>query len=548
MKKILLSIFSVLVAAAMIVPGATALAAEPETETQPVSPVRLALVIKSPAQAGTGQQVTITVVAQHNYSPVPGAGVYALPAGSAAITADTSSSIISFDAAVAAVANGAGIYLGSTNGDGIVTHRFRDTGSYVLVAIRNGYTPGFSRIVITLAPAKRLQIMVPSRAVAGSPVTIAVLDAYSHEPVPRAAVYARKTGEVGLPAKTVSPIARIISFFRGTASVKAPTPTSVSSGAVIEADAAPVADEAESAAEISQTGALLGYTDEKGQLIHRFPEAGQYAIAATREDYAPGFARIVITAAMQRALGIKAPGIAEVGRPVPINVFERYTQKPVAQAGLYAFKIGEVITPLPVEEPVPAETDNAAEAEKMAAVAREKGLFLGYTDDYGQITPSFKDSGRYMLVAIKDGYVPGLARIAIVLAVPKALVIKSPAEAGAGEPVRIAVSERHTGEMVAGVEVYRLTVESMDDAMRLIVRAARGNFEALVKEKGVLIGLTGNDGTLVHEFKPGYHILSAIENGYLPDFAYIRVRPSTVAYPPRINAVQPQKVTSSTAQ
>lgn len=548
MKRIFLSVLSLVLATAMVVPGAAAVAAQPETEAVEVLPVaRPSLVIRAPGAGDVGQPVTITVLAKHNYKPVAQAAVYALKTDELAITAD-SNNYTTVAADYAALAKERGIFIGYTNNEGAVTHRFSDTGRYILVAIKDGYVPGFSRITTKLAASKGLRIRIPSAAEVGEPVTITVVERYSYEPVANAAVYARKIGEINVPEvisvvpsdvtdtmviKAVPSVAPNTMVIRAVPSV--PTDTMV-----IRAGTAPSADEVQYAVEIEESGIFIGYTNNRGQVVHRFGKTGRYVLAALKDNYAPGIAKISITLANQRMLGIKAPRTAEVGRPVTITVVERYAQEPVAKAGVYALKIGEIVSSQPVEETPQAEVDYVAEAEKTAALVREKGVSVGYTDRNGEVVHSFDETGRYLLVAIKDGYTPGFTYIAITLALHRALAIEAPDEADVGRPVRIAVKELHTNQPVAQASIYALKVEGMDEAIRLILRAAKGDFASVVEEQGAFIGSTGDDGVLVHRFdQAGHYILMATKDGYVPDFAGVYVKPLGIAYPEKIDAVRP---------
>jgi len=534
MRRILLSVLSLALATAMVLPGAT-VAAQPETEAAEVLPVeRAALVIRAPGVADVGQPVTITVFAKHNYKPVAGAAVYALKTNELAITAD-SNNYTTVAADYAALAKERGIFIGYTNNQGIVRHTFAETGRYILVAVKDGYVPGFSRITIKLAASKGLKIRVPSTAEVGEPVTITVVERYSYEPVANAAVYAKKIGEINAPEV----ISVVPSDITDTMVIKA-VPSVPTNTMVIRADTAPSADEVQYAAEIKESGIFIGYTNDRGQVVHRFGETGRCVLAALKDNYAPGIVRISITLASQRMLGIKAPRTAEVGRPVTITVVERHTQEPVAKAGVYALKMGEIVSSQPVEETIEPEADYVSEAEKNATLVRQKGVFVGYTDRNGEVVHSFDETGRYLLVAIKDGYTPGFTHIAITLALHRALAIEAPDEADVGRPVRIAVKELHTNQPVAQASIYALKVEGIDEAIRLIVRAAKGDFAPVVREQGALIGSTDDNGVLVHRFgEVGHYILMATKDGYVPDFAGIYVRPLGIAHPEKIDAVQP---------
>jgi hypothetical protein len=56
---------------------------------------------------------------------------------------------------------------------------------------------------------------------------------------------------------------------------------------------------------------------------------------------------------------------------------------------------------------------SSAQAESNASDIKVKGIFLGYTNENAQLAYNFEKPGQYLLVATKDTYSPGFARIAI---------------------------------------------------------------------------------------------------------------------------------------
>ncbi len=554
MKKAILIFLSLVLSLAMIVPSTTAVMADSEKESEPQPAVRAALMISTPSIAEVGQPVTITVFARYNNQPVAEAEVYALKTDKMAITADkknyttnTADYVASLDEEV--------IFLGETNNEGQVTYKFADSSRYMLAAFKSGYIPGFSQITITLSSTKRLYLKVPASTEVGNPVTVAVVERSSQEPVANAAVYARKIGDIGWPKPTgvISPrkpkvtsvFSKIIDFFvKPTTGNTTSTDAKVNKAEPAMAESAKIADEAQNAEELQKNGIPLGYTDDNGELVYTFNETGNYALAAIEEDYAPGFARINIVLADQKALGIKAPDKAEVNKPVTITVFERQTHQPVLNASVYALRIGDLLTAVPAEKPTtliltPEPTPTTVpEVSVTAEAVKEKGISLGNTDDNGQVVYSFDKTGRYVLAAIEDDYLPGFARIGINQAGgPKALMMKVPSEAVMGEPVPIAVRERYSGEAIAQATIYALRLEEVDEANSFPFKAdpsaadttAREKLTEAVRSRGTNIGSTENNGILIHKFaQEGHYILVAIKDGYQPDFARIHISPKII--------------------
>jgi hypothetical protein len=100
------------------------------------------------------------------------------------------------------------------------------------------------------------------------------------------------------------------------------------------------------------------------------------------------------------ALDIRAPAEAVVGQPVVMQVVEKHTGRVVAGAGVWAINLNGV-------------TAAADTAEAYAVVVEKCGQFLGRTNGRGLLRHSFDEVGKYALVVVKDGFVPGFAKISI---------------------------------------------------------------------------------------------------------------------------------------
>ena len=76
--------------------------------------------------------------------------------------------------------------------------------------------------------------------------------------------------------------------------------------------------------------------------------------------------------------------------------------RPVPGASVYAARLTESE---PIIEPfINSDGTPSASAEKYLAQAKER--LIGITDDTGQVVTKFADAGRYVFVAVKDGYLP----------------------------------------------------------------------------------------------------------------------------------------------
>jgi len=113
--------------------------------------------------------------------------------------------------------------------------------------------------------------------------------------------------------------------------------------------------------------------------------------------------------ALRAALAILAPRIAPVGEEVTMTVFQRSTQDPVKDAGVWALTREEA-------EELKAEIARLREeGEKpdYESLVSARGIFLGATHGNGQLKHTFTEGGWYLLVAVKEGYIPGRTGIAI---------------------------------------------------------------------------------------------------------------------------------------
>jgi hypothetical protein len=234
-------------ALSMAIPFASVALADTERTNDIAPDTRLALDIRAPAEAVVGQPVVMQVVEKHTGRAVAGAGVWAINLNSVTVAADTAE-------AYAAVVEKCGQFLGRTNQRGLLRHSFDDVGKYVLVAVKDGFVPGFTRITINPRPVRALAVDAPDAARVGQPVVVTVTLANSQRPVPQAAVYAVKVNDL----------------------------------------ASLTADAQDYAALVASSGQFLGMTNRNGQVRHCFSEAGKYVLVAIKDGFVPGFAKISI--------------------------------------------------------------------------------------------------------------------------------------------------------------------------------------------------------------------------------------------------------------
>ena len=157
---------------------------------------------------------------------------------------------------------------------------------------------------------------------------------------------------------------------------------------------------------------FLGRTGEDGTIPPpTFERAGRLLIIATYNGYAPG---LHVMAVKAKALAVHAPERATIDEPVTITVTDRHDGEPIARAKVYALrqplKWGAIDKEKPFSlEPSAQDTSGAS----LKALAVKYGVHINTTDENGQVTYTFHERGQYLIVATKDGYIPGITRISI---------------------------------------------------------------------------------------------------------------------------------------
>jgi hypothetical protein len=507
MNKKWFGMMSALMVLVLLFTGLPAMAQTDTDEATEVAPAANALVIRAPQVAHVGQEVTIGVFERGTGASVGGAFVFALSrhnaealqAEMATLREDSTADAEGVD--YQALAETYGELIGITGNNGEVYHAFDEAGWYMLLAVKGGYYPGFAPIAIRPV-VKALGIKAPQNARVGEDVTITVFERRTQQPAEGALVFAISPGAAEALQAEMATIRE---------------DTTVDAASIDYEELA------------GRYGQLIGITNEFGEVYHAFDQAGRYLLIAVKPGYLPGFARINIWPVV-KALGIKAPDTAEVGEEVTIGVFERGTGEPVENAGVWA--LSRENATIVKEEMARLQEETATvddiDYEELVGIY---GEFIDWTDENGEVSHAFDETGRYVLVAVKRGYFPGF-RVIRIGTVPKALVINAPRTAPVGEVVTIGVSERGTGEAVEGAFVFALSRDNavaLNDEVTKIreageIAAADIDYKSLADVYGELIGTTDEYGEVHHAFdEVGWYLLLAVKPDYLPGFAPIRI-------------------------
>ena len=536
MKGIFSGLLTLALALAIIMPAAAPALADSSGDTKPQLSSLASLMIKAPNTVEIGQQATVTVFNKRGHETIAGAQVYALKTGGLVITAGAAN-YTAILGEYEALAEAKGTLFGTTGSDGAVSGKFPETGRFMLVATKDGYIPGFSRLTVTLADRTALNIRAPGSAEVNKAVTISVTERYTEQPVAKAAIYGRIITTLNVPPVTAT--------------------------TVIKADPSVSAADVQLASEVSMSGVFIGYTDNNGQVIYAFAKGGDYLLTARKENYTPSFAKITVTISDQKRLAIRAPATAAAGQQVTIKAVEVNGGQPVDKAAIYAFRPGMIMPP--TVQPMPAPADNgtataaiidsalspvtSAEAQMLISENKNRSFLIGYTGNNGEVQFTFKDPGLHVMVAVKDGHLPGGARINIKGIQPvKALEINALFNISAGQPATLKVREKGTDQPVAEAVVYVLKTGDSGDIKAMPPTAnndkaqnGKGNVSSDIKampptanndkaqgeanqarEKGILAGYTDENGQVVFTFSSsGQYVLAAFKDGYSPAFSYI---------------------------
>ncbi len=249
-------------------------------------------------------------------------------------------------------------------------------------------------------------------------------------------------------------------------------------------------------------------------------------------------------------LAIVAPRMAPVGEEVSMSVFERRTQNPVKDAAIWALTRESAETLKERIAEIREASDNATRDLDWESLVSDLGIFLGTTHGNGQLKYTFEEEGRYLLIALKEGYRPGRTGIAI-RTLPDALAIEAPRRATPGEAVTMTVFQRGSEDPVKDAAVWALTREEAETLKARIaeIREASDNvsrdldWESLVSNLGIFLGTTNGSGKLRYTFEEeGRYLLIALKEGYRPGRTGIAIKtppePRPVEVPNSARATQ----------
>ena len=227
-----------------------------------------------------------------------------------------------------------------------------------------------------------------------------------------------------------------------------------------------------------------------------------------------------LTQSNRAELIIRMTDKVDVGQPVAITVYTKHGHNTVSQAMVYALNTSQLTIT----------ADNAnynITSESYADVAVQQGLFLGYTGNDGRVEYAFQDTGRYIIIAIKDGFIPGMDYLTVNLAAVSGLVIKAPDSVVAGKNAIFKVTERDHGIPVDNAALYAMeiggisTPEVVDSTVALPYELENVDD---ITTNGIFMGYSNNGGIVRFQFtEAGNYIVVAIKDSYAPGYHKIMV-------------------------
>ena len=504
------------------------------------------LAIDAPGSVVQGEAFRIAV-GDLAGGPVGGALVFAFPLPLATTVADeldapTDQALSeSLEAAAAAgdaqaldvSARWRGTLLGRTNDAGLLKAAIDDPGQHLLVAVQRGFRHARTRIEV-VPHVRRLVIAGPGVVEVDAPARFQVSEQLTQQPVPRAAVYA-----VPLPALPQPQPADVL------------TPPDIDAAEALLAEA-PSDEELLPAVTVTRWNArFLGWTDQHGSLVAGFGQSGRYLIIALKPGYAGAYTHLAVVPPPQlRQLVVHGPGSVLQGERAQFDVTAATVGAPVPRVAMYA---------VPHRTPIASDLGAAPAAADLAAadallaevaptdgrlaeavVARWQARFLGWTGEHGSLTARFEATGRYSIVGVKAGYLPGSTQLAVLPAPPlRQLEVSGPAsvEQGAAATFRVSAGSAPVG----GAHVWGIHLAPMLDGT--VAPAEEAVAEALAAElapgsdvaaAGALLGASGavflgetdDRGAVTHRFaRTGRFLIVAFQPEYLPGFTFVTVTP-----------------------
>jgi hypothetical protein len=278
---------------------------------------------------------------------------------------------------------------------------------------------------------------------------------------------------------------------------------------------------------------FLGKTTNDGSVEHTFDRVGRVLVLATKEQWGPGLASLMVKLQLTGKLAINAPTRAPKGDSVTIGVAERSSGEQVSGADVWAIKLPSRCLYLGIDRPfgeinqmIKGLSENDGNnSGNITHIIESIGEYLDQTDSRGEAEWIFDEVGMYLLVAIKSEYVPGFQVIAIVE--DNALVIAAkPMMADIGEGMTFTAKTKGTGTPVEGVDLHIIKpswLRSGTINLKDIGKAGKA-LEQMTIESGEYIGTTDENGQWIYQFQEeGIYLVVGIKEGYVTGITTVNI-------------------------
>ena len=290
--------------------------ADSENKTRPSVTFPSGLMIKAPNRVAIGQSISIEVLEKHGEDTVSGASVYVIKADDLVIK-PASENYTDLIAEYAALIESKGTLIGATSDNGTVDYQFAGAGRFVLVATKDTFMPGFSRLTVGSESKVALSLTSPLSADLNETVTFTVTEKDNGQAVAGAAIYGRKFAGNSAEEGNAWGLFGDKSKGNGSDNFSPSIPG------------------------IKESGTLLGNTDSSGQLAYAFSIAGRYFVEAVSDNFSPAYSMIAVATSSQETkpgngteqLTVTAPATSTAGQQVTITVSDNST--PVSDVAVY---------------------------------------------------------------------------------------------------------------------------------------------------------------------------------------------------------------------
>ena len=425
-----------------------------------------------------------------------------------------------------------GEFLGLTNSEGKLRTAFGWPGHRLILALKRGAIPGYTTIEVVPPTLQALAIRGPELINAGGDARYLVSDRRDGSPVPGAWVFAIPRG---VPTQGLDPLP--------LQPIEADEAVAVELAAL--ADGTLSDDELTAEALRRWRAIFLGVTNERGVVEHAYANPDRYLVVALKRQAWPAYTKTLV---VPRELALSGPAQLKLGQPGTYTVTD-LTRTPIEGAWLYAFPVDRALAPSTLDrtDALAPELETALGDDEELTAARLSfwgGIFLGRTNERGQLTHAYRQPGDYVVVALKRTFRLDHMRTAVTA---QQLAVAGPGVVNAGDPAEFTVTNRRSGAAVARSAVFAIPrgpfpVPLEADGAPLdaaIAAAVDAELLAALAEDGerfrgdvaarwgvIFLGWTEARGKVSHAFEaPDHYVIVALKREWQPGYTRLAVVP-----------------------